>query len=232
MNSANRSTVVTAGHCVNNTNLLGEDNQWNTHSMFVPGYHDGQAPYGKFVGRFGVADRTWLENDAINSEKFDPYDQSFVVLNRGAHGSFVQDEVGAAQKIGFDRPGSADVVQFGYPRASTDPARAGLPEYIGSRLAFCTGRTLQWPGTADFPAGPNLWGTACVMGGGSSGGPRLADFNPTTGLGTVVGHNTQGGFFDATGKACERDAGCQRYLVGPQFSKAITKPLFEAAQHA
>ncbi|MEV0072303.1 hypothetical protein [Amycolatopsis sp. NPDC050768] len=229
---ANRSTVVTAGHCVNNTDLLGENNQWNAHSMFVPGYHDGQAPYGKFVGRFGVADSTWLANDQIDAQKFDTFDQAFVVLNRGAYGVSVQDKVGAAQKIGFDRPGGADVYQFGYPRASADPAREGLPEYTGARLAFCTGPAREWPGTPDFPDSPNQWGTACVMGGGSSGGPRLRDFDAKTGLGTVVGDNTQAGFFDAAGKPCERDAGCTRYLVGPQFSTAVTKPLFEAAQHA
>ncbi|MEV6902948.1 hypothetical protein [Amycolatopsis sp. NPDC051372] len=230
--STNRSTVVTAGHCVNNTDLLGENNQWNAHSMFVPGYHDGLAPYGKFVGRFGVADSTWLANDQMNSAKFDIHDQAFVVLNRGEYGVSVQDKVGAAQKIGFDRPGGADVYQFGYPRASADPAREGLPEYTGARLAFCTGPAREWPGTPDFPDSPNQWGTACVMGGGSSGGPRLRDFDAKTGLGTVVGDNTQAGFFDAAGKPCERDAGCTRYLVGPQFSTAVTKPLFEAAQHA
>ncbi|MEV7077961.1 hypothetical protein AB0N88_05375 [Streptomyces sp. NPDC093516] len=48
---ANSSTVVTAGHCVNSSDLLGEDNQWTTNVMFVPGYRDGSAPYGKFVGR-------------------------------------------------------------------------------------------------------------------------------------------------------------------------------------
>jgi hypothetical protein len=68
------------------------------------------------------------------------------------------------------------------------------------------------------------------MGGGSSGGPRLRDFDPKTGLGTVVGDNTHAGFFAADGKPCEPDAGCTRYLVGPQFSTKVTKPLFEAAQ--
>ncbi|WIX79089.1 hypothetical protein QRX50_48535 [Amycolatopsis carbonis] len=234
VDSANGSTVVTAGHCVNNTDLLGEDNQWNAHSMFVPGYHDGQTPYGKFVGRFGVANSSWLANDQIDAQKFDTFDQAFVVLNPGADGTSLQDKVDAAQKIGFDLPGDADVHQFGYPRASADPAREGLPEYTGARLAFCEGPARHWVGTADAPDSPDQYGTACIMGGGSSGGPRVRDFDATTGVGTVVGDNTHAGFFDATGTPCALGStdGCTRYLVGPQFSTAVTKPLFEAAQHA
>ncbi|MFE1177162.1 trypsin-like serine peptidase, partial [Streptomyces sp. NPDC058773] len=40
--SGNKSTVITAGHCVK---LQGA---WHTNWTFVPGYHDGQAPYGKW----------------------------------------------------------------------------------------------------------------------------------------------------------------------------------------
>lgn len=230
--SKNRSTIVTAGHCVNNTDLLGEHNTWNAHVMFIPGYHDGQAPYGKFAARIGVVDRTWLANDQQNAQKFDTYDQAFAVLGPNEAGQLVQDAVGSAQQIGFDRPGGAKVTQFGYPRAASDPAREGLPEYTGARLAYCAGTARHWTGTPTYPDSPDLWGAACVMGGGSSGGPRLRDFNPSTGLGRVVGDNTHAGFFAADGKPCERDAGCTRYLVGPQFSGKVTKPLYEVAQAA
>jgi hypothetical protein len=233
VDSANRSTVVTAGHCVNNTDLLGDNNAWNANVLFIPGYRDGQSPYGKFVGRLGVADVTWLQNDQQNGVKYDPYDQAFDVLNPNAQGQRVQDAVGAAQHIGFDRPGGSDQFQFGYPRASSDPARENRPEYTGERLAFCHGVATKYPGTPDFPAGANLWGPACTMGGGSSGGPRMADFHH--GIGTVVGNNTQGGYFTTgTDNACTTPdhTGCTRHLVGPQFSSTITKPLYERAQHA
>jgi V8-like Glu-specific endopeptidase len=230
VDSANGSTVVTAGHCVNNTDLLGEDDQWAANEMFVPGYHDGEAPYGKFVGRIGVAASTWLQNDAQNSRRFDRYDQAFLVLNTDAQGRRLQDVVGAAQTIGFDQPGGQLVYQFGYPRAASDPARSGLPEYTGERLAYCTGQTRQYPGTTDFPEPKGQWGTACVMGGGSSGGPRMAGFDPRSGLGTVVGVNTQGAFFDSAGNVCDYgDPACTRYLVGPQFTSAITRPLYDRA---
>lgn len=234
VNSANRSTVVTAAHCVNSPDLLGDNNEWLSNEMFVPGYHDGLAPYGAFVARAGVADATWLLNDEQNALAYDAYDQAFLVLNTDAAGRRVQDAVGAAQRIGFDRPGGAVVHEFGYPReASGDPARAGLPEYTGARLAHCTGTARENPGTTEHPEPRGQWGAPCVMGGGSSGGPRIADLDPSSGIGTVVGDDTQGAFLDASGRACPRgDTACTRHLVGPQFTSAITKPLYRAAEHA
>lgn len=125
VDSANGSTVVTAGHCVNNTDLVGEDNQWTRNVLFVPGYRDGRAPYGKFTGRLGVVAPAWLENDQQHGEVYGAYDQAFVVLNTDARGRTVQAAAGAAQKIGFDRPGGRTVHQFGYPaRPRTRTARA------------------------------------------------------------------------------------------------------------
>ncbi|MBV2153174.1 serine protease [Kitasatospora sp. SUK 42] len=234
VNSANRSTVVTAGHCVNSPDLLGENDELLSNEMFVPGYRDGLAPYGRFVARAGVADATWLLNDEQNALKYDAYDQAFLVLNTNTAGKRVQDAVGAAQRIGFDRPGSAPVHEFGYPReASGDPTRAGLPEYTGARLAHCVGQTREYPGTVEHPEPRGEWGAPCVMGGGSSGGPRVADFDPSSGIGTVVGDNTQGAFFDSSGRVCARgDEACTRHLVGPQFTSAITKPLYKAAERS
>jgi hypothetical protein len=57
------------------------------------------------------------------------------------------------------------------------------------------------------------------MGGGSSGGPRLTGFSDRTGLGVVVGVNTQSAY-----------RGEVRHLVGPQFTKAVTAPLYQRAQ--
>ncbi|MEU9046340.1 MULTISPECIES: hypothetical protein [unclassified Kitasatospora] len=147
VNSANRSTVVTAGHCVNSPDLLGNDNQWLSNELFVPGYHDGLAPYGTFVARAGVADATWLRNK-------------------------------------------------------------------------------------EHPEPRGEWGAPCVLGGGSSGGPRIADFDPSSGIGTV-GDDTLSAFFDSSGQVCDHgNAACLRHLVGPQFTSAITKPLYKAAERS
>ncbi|MEV1015839.1 hypothetical protein AB0I89_06080 [Micromonospora sp. NPDC049801] len=232
VDSANRSAVVTAGHCVHSTDLLGENGEWATHVMFVPGYREGRAPYGRFVGRVGVVDSAWTQNDG-QDPRFDSYDQAFVVLNKDERGRRVQDVVGVAQSVGFDLPGGQVVYQFGYPRSASDPARKGLAEYTGRRLAYCTGPAWEHPGTADWPTPKGQWGAACVMGGGSSGGPRLARFDPLSGLGAVVGVNTWADYFDAAHQACEfDDEGCTRHLIGPQFTSAITKPLYDRAQRA
>lgn len=230
--AANRSTIVTAGHCVNSTNLLGEDNQWTQNVLFIPGYRDGQAPYGRFTGRIGIVDETWLHNDQQQGEVYDAYDQAFVVLNPDEHGQRVADVVGGAQRIGFDEPGTGTATSFGYPRASSDPAREGLPEYIGERLAYCRGTAKENPGTPDLPAAPGQWGVPCIMGGGSSGGPRFSELSMETGIGTVVGDNSQSAFFNSDGEACPpgEQEGCTRYLVGPQFTTEITEPLYQAAE--
>ncbi|MEU1618390.1 hypothetical protein ABZ479_13970 [Streptomyces sp. NPDC005722] len=235
VDSPNGSTLVTAGHCVNNTDLIGEDNQWTRNVLLVPGYRDGRAPYGKFTGRLGVVAPTWLANDQQHGEVYGAYDQAFVVLNTDARGRTVQEAAGAAQRIGFDRPGDRTAHQFGYPRSASDPDREGLPEYTGERLAHCTGRPEQVVGTPEFPAAEGLWGTECVMGGGSSGGPRIAGLDPESGVGTVVGDNSEGSRLDAGGNACDPwdpAPGCTRHLVGPQFTSAVTKPLYERARRA
>lgn len=232
--AGNRSTIVTAGHCVNATDLLGEDNQWTRNVLFIPGYHDGQEPYGRFTGRIGFVDETWLDNDQQHGEIYDAYDQATVVLNPNERGQRAQDAIGAAQRIGFDEPGAGTATSFGYPRASSDPARDGLPEYIGERLAFCQGPAKEYLGTPDNPAAPGQWGPSCVMGGGSSGGPRFSELSVETGIGTVAGTNARSGFFDSAGNPCPpgEQEECTRHLVGPQFTTEITGPLHQAAEKA
>ncbi|GAA3197658.1 MULTISPECIES: trypsin-like serine peptidase [Streptomyces] len=229
--SANGSTVVTAGHCLNATDLIGENNQWQTHVLYVPGYHDGKAPLGTFVVRWSVVNSVWLENDQIHA-RFDAHDQAFAVVGRNERGQTLQQATGAAQAIAYDAPGDRAAVQFGYPRAASDPAREGLPEYTGRELAYCQGTPWQYPGTPDHTEPAGMWGAACVMGGGASGGPRLGGFSAATGRGEVVGVNTQSAFMDAAGKVCQESAGsgCVRHLVGPQFTTALTKPLHDRAE--
>ncbi|WP_274910721.1 trypsin-like serine peptidase [Streptomyces sp. WZ-12] len=227
----NGGTVVTAAHCLNNTDLIGEHHQWQANALFVPGYRDGRAPLGTFVVRWAVLNSTWLKNDAINA-RFDAHDQAFAVVGRNARGQSLEEAAEAAQGIAFDVSGDRPASQFGYPRAASDSARAGLPEYTGRALAYCHGAPLQYPGSKDHPEPAGQWGLPCVMGGGASGGPRLADLSPTTGRGTVVGVNTHAGHLTANGAECPDGGGstCTRYLVGPQFTTALTKPLYDRAQ--
>jgi len=227
VNSTNHSVVVTGGHCVAEANLIGEDLQWITNPLFIPGYREGHAPYGSFVGRAGVAARGWLEDDGTDSSG-SAYDQAFLTLGRNEKGQRVADAVGAAQNIVFDQPAGRLVHEFGYPRSTSDPAREGRPEYTGRRLAACYGRPKQDHGMPDWPSPEGIWGVPCVMGGGSSGGPRITDLNEATGLGNIIGVNIESAYIDDEGNSCDFGS-CVRHLVGPQFSTAVTAALHRLA---
>ena len=50
VNAPNLSVVITAGHCVNSG---GPDGEWYDHKwVFVPGYHNGERPFGVFAARW------------------------------------------------------------------------------------------------------------------------------------------------------------------------------------
>ncbi|MCI2422274.1 hypothetical protein MOQ72_33065 [Saccharopolyspora sp. K220] len=226
--SANRSVAVTAGHCVHGFDLLGQDPQWTTNLYFVPGFRDGAMPFGGFVPRLAIADRSWVDDDQQIV-----YDQAFLVLNPAPDGRAAADVVGASQDIAFDLPGDREVAEFGYPRAANQPGHQGRPEFTGQRLAWCWGIARENPGTPSWPVPKGQFGVACDMGGGSSGGPRIAGFDGDTGA--VAGVNTRSWYLDDAGKGCELDSDlsqCTRNLGGPQFTPAITLPLYERAQHA
>lgn len=205
--SRNRSTAVTGGHCVHSQALLGGEGRWHTKLLFAPGYRDGETPFGRFVAHTAVAHRAWVEQDQMAG-----HDQAFVTLGANEAGRSAADAVGAEQRIAFDSHDDS-VEELGYPRGASAPDHKGRPEFTGRWLAHCWG-TAQ---VLDQERG--LRGVPCDMGGGSSGGPRLTDLDPDSGIGTVIGVNTQG---DEQSHA--------RYLIGPQFSHDITEPLYDAAQ--
>lgn len=225
---ANRSTVVTAGHCVVTHDLLGEDARWIQQGLFVPGFHDGEMPYGAFPAAAGVVDAHWVASGEAGD-----YDQSFLVLGENERGQRVADAVDAAHEIDFDPELGRPVQEFGYPRAAAqDPAHQGRPEFIGLRLAHCWGTSQTAPSYPEDPDPADLRGVPCDMGGGASGGPRFAEFDPDTATGVVVGVNTQGTYLDAAGEWCDTSASddCVRYLVGPPLTEEITGPLYERAR--
>jgi hypothetical protein len=212
--SAARSVAVTGAHCVHQANLIGEDPKWATNMLFVSGFRDNAKPFGAFPVRTAVVHKTWIDDDQQSG-----YDQAFLVLS-GKVG-------GVPQGIAFDQPAGAPVQEFGYPRAARLEGHQGRPEFTGMRIARCYGTAVENPGTPEWPE-EGLWGVPCDMGGGASGGPRIGHFVSPAGVGVVVGVNTQSAYIDTTtGKGCPSgDETCTRHLVGPQFSKAITQPLY------
>jgi len=152
--SANKSVVMTAGHCVK------YQGNWHTNWAFVPGYDNGNAPHGTWTARSTMATPQWVANEDIN------YDVGAAVVN-ALDGRSLTDVVGA-QGIAFNQPRRQAMYSFGYPAAAP---------YDGSRLIYCSGTTFD-----DFFLSNDI-GMNCNMTGGSSGGPWFLRFNEATGTG-------------------------------------------------
>jgi V8-like Glu-specific endopeptidase len=152
--SVNADTVLTAGHCV-----WDSDRQaWASDIIFVPAYSSGSAPYGRFVWRTVAAMRGWTQNEDFN------YDVAVVLVTTSDTGDHLQDLTGS---LGMTRDYPQDVHTdaYGYPvnihrgeelaSCSDQSAAANIPDYNGMRLH-------------------------CNMTGGSSGGPWVQDNDQQT----------------------------------------------------
>ncbi|GIH96657.1 trypsin-like serine peptidase [Planobispora siamensis] len=153
--SENKSTVITAGHCVK----MG--GAFHTNWVFVPGYNNGERPHGTWVATTLYTTPQWNNSEDIN------HDMAAAVV-APLNGRRLTDVVGG-QGIAFNQARRQQMHAFGYPAASP---------YDGSRLIYCSGRAFD-----DFLASRDL-GLNCNMTGGSSGGPWFLNFNESTGLGT------------------------------------------------
>jgi len=153
--STNKSTVTTAGHCVNEG-----PGAFVTNFVFVPAYDHGAAPYGKFAASRLFTTSQWQGSGDFN------YDVGMAKVGRNASGQLLADAVGS-QGIAFNTSRPVFAYSFGYPQASP---------YDGTTLDYCSGTTSN-----DTAGGTNDYRLACNMTGGSSGGPWFRDFNGSTG---------------------------------------------------
>ncbi|WP_405616539.1 trypsin-like serine peptidase [Streptomyces sp. NBC_01508] len=157
--SANKSVVTTAAHCVRRGS---SPYNTNTDMVFVPGYHKGKQPHGAFAVRSAATPRSW-ENDSVN-------DMAALTVDADKKGRKLTDVVGS-QAIAFNRPVGGTISALGY--SATSPQ-------LGEELLRCVGKAKKEHGTQVIP---------CNLHGGASGGPWFADFNTTTGKGTLVSMN-------------------------------------------
>jgi hypothetical protein len=152
VDAPNRSILVTAGHC-----LKSAANGSATGVRFVPGYHDGLAPFGEWSAAKIVSAPQW---DTVNLR----YDFGFIVAARNAQGVAVEDAVGALP-IAFNQPRQQAYRIFGYPYEPT-------PKYDGQKLWACE---TAWSADVGDPfPGPPQIRAGCDFGGGASGGPSPA----------------------------------------------------------
>lgn len=159
--SANKSTVMTAGHCVK---LEGA---WHTNWVFVPGYNNGNRPYGTWTAKQTLSTPQWTASEDIN------FDIGAAVVNQ-LDGQSLTDVVGS-QGIAFNQPRGEQVYDFGFPAAAP---------YNGESLIYCSGVTID-----DFLLSSDI-GLACDMTGGSSGGPWFRTFDEATGTGVQTSVNS------------------------------------------
>ncbi|MEN3537704.1 peptidase [Microbispora sp. ZYX-F-249] len=159
--SANKSVVITAGHCVK---LNGA---FHANWVFVPGYDQGDRPDGTWPATTLLTTSQWNSGENMN------YDlAAAVVAPQG--GKSLTDVVGG-QGVAFNQPRGRQTYAFGYP--------AGAP-YDGSKLVYCGGRTFD-----DYLSSQDQ-GLSCGMTGGSSGGPWFVRFDPSTGSGLLNSVNS------------------------------------------
>ncbi|GAA4199101.1 peptidase [Streptosporangium oxazolinicum] len=159
--SENKSTVITAGHCVRMGGAF--HGNW----VFVPGYHNGDRPHGTWVATTLYTTPQWNNSEDIN------HDVASAVV-APLNGRSLTDVVGG-QGISFNQGRRQQMHSFGYPAASP---------YDGSKLVYCAGRAFD-----DFLMSRDI-GLNCDMTGGSSGGPWFLGFNENTGLGTLNSVNS------------------------------------------
>lgn len=162
--SENKSTIFTAGHCVY---LEGA---WHENWVFVPGYDNGNAPYGEWPADQLLADTAWVDSEDMN------VDLGAAVVGP-LDGELIQDVVGS-QGIAFNQPRGFDAYSFGFP--------AQAP-YDGERLIYSSGPTFD-----DTFGSSESIGIDSDMTGGCSGGPWFADFDELTGAGVVNSVNSFG----------------------------------------
>lgn len=158
--SANKSTVITAGHCVK------LDGAFHTNWVFVPAYNNGATPYGTWTAKKTFATPQWVASEDIN------YDVGAAAVNP-LNGQSLTDVVGG-QGVAFNQARGQRMYAFGYPAAAP---------YDGSKLIYCSGTVFN-----AFIS--NGIGMTCNMTGGSSGGGWFLNFSETTGLGTVNSVNS------------------------------------------
>jgi len=153
--SPGRDVLITAAHCING----GQGGGYRQDIVFIPGYRDGQAPYGIWTPAQLVVAPQWMNSS-------DPdFDVGFVVL-KPQEGKNIEDVLGADQ-LGID-PGYRNQV-----RVTGYPASAGAP-------ITCAGQTSeQSPSQLRFECDGFT--------GGTSGSPWVAHVDPQTGTGTIVG---------------------------------------------
>ena len=168
--SENESVVWTAGHCVHG----GAGDTFHTNWIFVPGYDDGDAPYGVWTAEYLNTTGGWAYYSSFK------YDFGAVVVSEN-DGETLNDAVGG-EGIAFNQKARQNWTSLGYPAASP---------FDGEDLYGCDSRT-GGRDNPDYLQGPKTLYINCNMTGGSSGGGWFMSQNGYRYVGSVNSYGYRG----------------------------------------
>ncbi|MEG2079912.1 trypsin-like serine peptidase [Chryseobacterium sp.] len=185
--SENKSTIMTAGHCIT------KDGKQFENIIFVPGYNNGPSSYGTWIAKWAFTTPQWADGNDME------HDVATIVTNP-LNGQLLTDVVGGSG-LEFNR--NAEV-----------PEDPNLPPYYGKFYIFgypgnfANAQTLTYCSgdAALLDAKPAL---GCNMTFGASGGPWFLNFDEKTGVGiqnsvnhaTLFGSAIFGSYFDVVVEA-------------------------------
>lgn len=176
VNTPKKTVVITAGHCV----LSAQTKAWVKNWVFVPGYHDGQAPYGKFAAVRMRTTPTWIK-------------YNFGSMGTGGDIALVETAPNAAGKKVVETVGGHGLMLGG--KLDYHALMVGYPTRLqrGEKVSFCDKDTGQY--VWESKKFPILSG--CNFGVGGSGGPWLSHYSKASGVGYVRGVSSFGPDDDA-----------------------------------
>ncbi|MFD9563674.1 trypsin-like serine peptidase [Streptomyces sp. NPDC059994] len=181
VHSEGHDVIVTAAHCL--------DDQDD--AVFVPGYRDGQAPYGTWPVKEKYVDDAWSEDENEDD------DVAFAVLGPGSlTGAQVEDAVGAA-------PLATDVAAGGTVTVTGYAGDADTPQTCTTR-ATAYGDTQQRVECPDYPGGTSgsPWAAADGSVVGVIGGYQQGGDDPDVSYSVVFGTTTAALYRLAVGDDC------------------------------
>jgi V8-like Glu-specific endopeptidase len=168
--------VWTAAHCLRDQGRRG---RWASKWIFVPGYQQGDRPYGSWPAQVLWTSAGWVR-------KNDNMDYGAAQIARSS-GTGVQTAVGFGLPFGANQPVEQDWEAIGYPADG----------YFADSLWHC-----QSPYVLSDPSfhksGPLPFAIGCDMGGGSSGGPWISAGTGAIGAVTAYGYNHEPGLLYGT----------------------------------
>ena len=168
------NVVWTAAHCMYGS--PGASEGYATHWEFVPGYRNGDAPFGEWVAT-DLAVTPEYRNSCLPFLDCDDLAHDFGAANVSKPGGKTLEDRVRGRRLEFNGPRDLTYKAFGYPAESP---------FNGQRLYKCKS---PWQGNDNNAGNPPPIRIRCDMTGGSSGGGWVAD--GTARAITSYGYNTQ-----------------------------------------